>query len=173
MHIQACASAMHHVHKILLRRGAEDTRKFNNFRSRALGLKTPRQHCVVRTKKIRVPATFTVGFMDTIRMVGLASAQPANGRIRPLAPIFMPRYAAPPHGPFTAHERSALFSAAASSLPAGLRALKTVLGLQTSYSCAAHQPCVGRTFLMLQGECAGFFQRRCLRCRRRHVGAGS
>ena len=63
------------------------------FRSRALGLKTPRRHCVMRTKKIRVPATFTIGFMDAIRMVGLRSAQPANGRIRPLAPIFMPRYA--------------------------------------------------------------------------------
>jgi hypothetical protein len=47
----------------------------------------------MRTKKIRVPATFTVGFMDAIRMVGLGSAQPANGRIRPLAPIFIPRYA--------------------------------------------------------------------------------
>jgi hypothetical protein len=47
----------------------------------------------MQTKKIRVPATFTVGFMDAIRMVGLDSAQPANGRIRPLAPIFIPRYA--------------------------------------------------------------------------------
>jgi hypothetical protein len=47
------------------------------------------------------------------------------------------------------------------------------LGVQNLNSCVAHQPCVGRTFLMLQGECAAFFQRRCLRCRRRHVGPGS
>ena len=93
MHIQPCTSAVHHVHKILLRRRAEDTSKLESF---VLVLSAPKSRgdtALCELKKIRVPATFTIGFLDAIRMVGLRSAQPANGRIRPLAPIFMPRYA--------------------------------------------------------------------------------